>query len=212
MMRNCADLEALARSWDEGGTVEATELASFREHIGTCAACRKRHGLVLSLMERDAAASTSREPSGAAMALADTVMGALFLEGSPEALPILRPPRSRWRLPTLAAAAAALLALAFTMVAPRLFQPSDRVLVRFVIVEPKASTVSLAGDFTGWKTEGYSLRPDAQRRVWEIDIPLERGKIYLYNFVVDGTKWVGDPAAVERVDDGFGGSSALLRL
>ncbi len=211
MMLNCDDLEALARSWEEGGRLAEGDLAAIREHIASCPACRKRHGPLLSLMERDAPAPPAREASRAALALVDDVMGAVYLEGEPEPLPIPRPARPRWQLP-LVAAAAVLLALSLTMVAQRLFQPSDRVLVRFVVVEPGASTVSLAGDFTGWKTDGYSLRPDAQKRVWEIDIPLERGKIYLYNFVVDGSKWVGDPAAVEKVDDGFGGSSALLRL
>lgn len=93
---------------------------------------------------------------------------------------------------------------------PRLFKerPSDEVTVRFTLEHVNARTVSLVGDFSDWKT--YPLQKVGDR--WEIQIKLKKGRVYTYNFVVDGEQWVPDPKVPFRVEDGFGGEATLLQL
>ena len=44
---------------------------------------------------------------------------------------------------------------------------------------------------------------------WTVTLPLEPGR-YEYSFVVDGNRWIGDPFAVEKSNDGFGSQNAVL--
>jgi hypothetical protein len=88
---------------------------------------------------------------------------------------------------------------------------SATVEVRFVLSAPEASSVMLAADFNQWTTDGYALKrgPDGH---WEITVPLQKGKSYAYNFVIDGERWIVDPSTASRLDDGFGGSSSSISL
>jgi 1,4-alpha-glucan branching enzyme len=47
--------------------------------------------------------------------------------------------------------------------------------------------------------------------VWSVTLPLTPGR-YEYMFVVDGQRWVSDPAAIEQSDDGFGARNAVLEV
>lgn len=222
MMNDCERSDALVGRWESGERPAAAEVDALRAHIATCPRCLRRNGSFLPFLAREASEAPARGPSERARAIADRTMDEILGEEK-SIYPIRRPrdgrhlssprPSARkaiaWSALGIAAAAALALALLLPRGAPG---ASDRILVRFVIAEPKATSVSLAGDFTGWKTQGYAMHPDPSGKVWEIEIPLEKGKVYLYNFVVDGTTWTVDPAAIEKVDDGFGGTSALLRL
>jgi hypothetical protein len=86
--------------------------------------------------------------------------------------------------------------------------PATQVFVQFRLDAPQASSVRLAGGFTGWKPT-YALQ-QVTSGVWSILIPLEPG-VHDYAFVVDGTRWVVDPAA-PTVDDGFGGVNSRLSV
>ena len=85
---------------------------------------------------------------------------------------------------------------------------SSTVFVRLVVVEPGASTVQAAGDFTGWNPARTPLER-MSNGAWTVTIPLEPGR-YEYMFVIDGEQWIGDPFAVEQTDDGFGSRNAVL--
>lgn len=86
-------------------------------------------------------------------------------------------------------------------VEPRLF-------VQFQLQAPEASDVRLAGSFTNWQPQ-YELRRTAPG-IWTITIPLVPG-VHDYAFVIDGERWVPDPAA-QAVDDGFGGTNSRIAL
>jgi Glycogen recognition site of AMP-activated protein kinase len=86
--------------------------------------------------------------------------------------------------------------------------PATQVFVQFRLDAPQASSVRLAGGFTGWKPT-YALQ-EVTTGVWSILIPLEPG-VHDYAFVVDGTRWVVDPTA-PTVDDGFGGVNSRLSV
>lgn len=106
-----------------------------------------------------------------------------------------------WMLaPALAAAAA----LFFFLVRPAP-APDDpaTVTVRFVLTAPGASRVSVAGTFNQWDPEATPLVRTRDAGVWSATLSLPAGE-HQYAFVVDGERWVPDPAA-PAVDDGFGG-------
>lgn len=74
---------------------------------------------------------------------------------------------------------------------------------------PGARTVSLAGDFNGWGTEGGTVRSETRDGRWVFHVELEPGR-YEYAFIVDGKKWLPDPRAAGIIPDGFGGLNSLL--
>lgn len=105
-------------------------------------------------------------------------------------------------------------ALAIAAVLPRLDRrasPASPVVepqpVRFSLDAPGVSTVSVVGDFSNW-------RPVALQRVvgsarWTITLPIAAGR-YTYVFVVDGARWVADPAAPVAPDADFGTGGSVL--
>jgi hypothetical protein len=88
--------------------------------------------------------------------------------------------------------------------------PADdqHLFVQFRLDVGDASTVSLAGSFTGWQPQ-YQLQQVAPG-VWSALIALEPG-VHDYLFIVDGEDWIADPVA-HPVDDGFGGTNSRLFL
>lgn len=97
--------------------------------------------------------------------------------------------------------------------APTSIEASDvpaRVVTRFVLVAPGASSVHLTGDFMSWRPDGIALEElQGRAGVWTGDVPLSPG-VHQYTFVVDGTEWVPDPSAVLQVDDGFGQVNSIV--
>lgn len=84
------------------------------------------------------------------------------------------------------------------------------VMVRLVVLQPEASSVHAVGDFNGWDPARTSLQ-QVSSGVWTVTLPLTPGR-YEYMFVVDGQRWVSDPAAVEQAEDGFGARNAVLEV
>ncbi len=82
--------------------------------------------------------------------------------------------------------------------------------VRFQLQAKGARRVALAGSFNQWRADDTVLEPASADGVFAGTLELPPGD-YEYMFVVDG-KWITDPAAGERRDDGFGRQNSLLRL
>ena len=80
--------------------------------------------------------------------------------------------------------------------------------VRFVLVAPYASRVSLVGDFNKWNPAAMPMRRSADGRAWLLDVPLPPGR-HVYSFVVDGDL-APDPAAPRAGDDDFGVPSSVV--
>lgn len=85
----------------------------------------------------------------------------------------------------------------------------DVAAVRFVYYG-QASRVSVAGTFNGWSTEAAAMN-QVRPGVWTVEIPVRSGR-HEYAFVLDGARWVADPAAPQHVDDGFGQTNARLEI
>lgn len=87
-------------------------------------------------------------------------------------------------------------------------QSPDTVFVRFELIAPEARSVSVAGSFTGWRTDALPMVRGASG-VWSVTVPLPVGE-HRYDFVVDNTRWMPDPTAHSQVDDGFGGRNSII--
>ncbi len=88
--------------------------------------------------------------------------------------------------------------------APREFQ--------FVVVAPRATRVALVGDFNDWDATRTPMRASQRGgSVWTAVLPLAPGR-YRYGFLVDGSRWLADPAAPHVRDDEFGAPSSVVTV
>lgn len=121
--------------------------------------------------------------------------------------------------PAYALAAAAVFAIAFsvrgtssgTQAEPAkvaVASAPSEVLVHFRLEAPDARSVALAGDFSNWAPAHVMTRSGAG--VWTVVVPLTPG-VHDYSFIVDGEKWVPDPAAPAKAD-GFGGMNSRIAV
>src|SRR5437868_1909992 len=83
-------------------------------------------------------------------------------------------------------------------------------LVRFVLVDRRAASVQLVGDFNEWTKGATQLSPSGAPGVWAVSVPLTPGR-HEYAFIVDGKRWVADPLALKTSDD-FGTESSVIRV
>jgi hypothetical protein len=91
--------------------------------------------------------------------------------------------------------------------------------VLFTYVSRRARSVAVAGTFNGWVPTAYPLRrrelapapgsPAAPDSLWYALAPAPRGK-HQYKFLVDGSRWILDPANPERSGDGAGGLASVF--
>jgi len=84
------------------------------------------------------------------------------------------------------------------------------VFVRFVLYAPGAKRVTVAGTFNQWDQTAAPLVPAGTDGVWTTTLALPVGQ-HQYAFVVDGRRWVADPAA-PAVDDGFGRRNSVVAV
>jgi len=80
--------------------------------------------------------------------------------------------------------------------------------VRFVLIRPKAHSVTLAGSFNQWSAFSHPLARDA-RGEWTLVVALPPGE-HLFMYVVDGAQWISPPLAQDYVDDGFGSKNGVV--
>jgi hypothetical protein len=85
-----------------------------------------------------------------------------------------------------------------------------QILVEFSLEAPGATTVAVAGDFSGWESD-FVLEDADGDGIWTGRIPVTPG-LHKYMFVIDGTDWVTDPRAQRYSDDGFGNRNAVLAV
>ncbi len=85
------------------------------------------------------------------------------------------------------------------------------VLTRFVYTNDTADSVAVAGDFSDWEPIPLSPHTVNGETVWTGFVPVPRGE-HEYQFVIDGERWVTDPLAPVKQDDGFGAKNAVLKL
>lgn len=88
---------------------------------------------------------------------------------------------------------------------------SEKVWIRFVYTASDADSVAVAGDFSQWEPISLSPRTVNGETVWTGLVPVRPGE-HEYQFVIDGERWVTDPLAPVKRDDGFGAQNAVLKI
>lgn len=82
--------------------------------------------------------------------------------------------------------------------------------VRFSLVAPNATMVSIVGDFNRWNPRALPMRRSPDGRIWEIEVRLPLGR-YDYAFMIDG-RLSPDPAAPRDVNDDFGAPNSIVMV
>ena len=126
---------------------------------------------------------------------------------------IVRPRAVRISPIGMLAAAAAIIGL---VVLTRSFAPDTAPggapAVQFVLFAPTAGRVTLVGDFNDWDPTATPLVPSRQRAgLWTVDVPLAPGP-HEYAFLLDGSRWMTDPAAPVAADGEFGTPNSTLTV
>jgi 1,4-alpha-glucan branching enzyme len=79
--------------------------------------------------------------------------------------------------------------------------------VQFVLQQPEARSVTVAGSFNNWNPKQTPLHKDPVTG-WKTTLSLPLGR-YEYRFVVDG-QWMSDPRATESAKNAFGTTNSVL--
>ena len=159
------------------------------------------------------------EPRQAPVWMENAVMSQIALADAPKDSLfgwLLRPRTIRLSPLTSLALAAAAVAVFVTLPAraPEALPPGPvavtQILVEFSLDAPGATTVAVAGDFSGWESN-FVLDDANGDGICTGRIPITPG-VHKYMFVIDGTEWVTDPRAQRYSDDGFGNRNAVLAV
>ena len=159
------------------------------------------------------------EPKQAPPWMENAVMSQIALAGAPKEGVLgwlLRPRTIRLSPMTSLAMAAAAVAVVMLLPNEAPVEPLPgpvavtQILVEFSLEAPGATTVAVAGDFSGWESN-FVLEDADGDGVWTGRIPVTPG-LHKYMFVIDGTDWVTDPGAQRYSDDGFGNRNAVLAV
>ena len=159
------------------------------------------------------------EPSQAPPWMENAVMSEIALANAPKEGVfdwLLRPHTVRLSpLPSLAMAAVAVAVIVLlpnrTPDEPTIGPVAvTEILVEFSLEAPAATTVAVAGDFSGWESD-FVLEDADGDGIWTGRVPITPG-LHKYMFVIDGTDWVTDPGAQRYADDGFGNRNAVLAV
>jgi 1,4-alpha-glucan branching enzyme len=73
-----------------------------------------------------------------------------------------------------------------------------------------AETVCLSGDFNDWNRHSHPLTRSRQDDAWHITIELERGRVYQFRYLINGSNWHNDWNADRYVENPFGGDNSVL--
>jgi hypothetical protein len=86
--------------------------------------------------------------------------------------------------------------------------------VTFSLSDAAATSVWVSGSFNGFAATVMAGAIPLERGadgVWRTRQTLPRGR-HLYKFIVDGTRWIPDPANMNRESDGFGSFNSVIEV
>ncbi|MBI5090472.1 MAG: isoamylase early set domain-containing protein [Actinobacteria bacterium] len=72
---------------------------------------------------------------------------------------------------------------------------------------PDVREIALVGEFNGWSQEAHRMERTGD--IFEITVPLERGRSYRYRYLVDGQHWENDWNADGYVPNEFGSDDSV---
>jgi hypothetical protein len=91
--------------------------------------------------------------------------------------------------------------------------PATVQVVRFVVTDPAARSVSLVGDFNFWDKQATPLSATGVPGVWSVSLPLPAGR-HEYAFIITGggsERWVADPFTLP-IRDEFGTETSVITV
>jgi 1,4-alpha-glucan branching enzyme len=77
--------------------------------------------------------------------------------------------------------------------------------------EPDANEVRVVGSWDGWSFRGTAVTRIAPG-LWRATLPALSPGSYAYKLVVDGSRWITDPANRRSAADGFGGRNSTFEV
>lgn len=80
---------------------------------------------------------------------------------------------------------------------------------RFVIYEPAAQQVELAGSFTGWQR--IAMQRNGNSGYWELTLQVPTGE-HRFAYILDGERRIADPTLPASEKDDFGGENSILSV
>jgi hypothetical protein len=80
---------------------------------------------------------------------------------------------------------------------------------RFVIYQPDAVQVDIAGSFTGWDT--LPMKKMGTSGYWERVVELPKGE-HRFSYILENGERIPDPTILTRERDDFGGENSILDL
>jgi hypothetical protein len=117
-----------------------------------------------------------------------------------------------WRLKLFRPLAAAAAGLAAAAIVWLTFWPTPEQPMRpwrFVIYQPDAQGVEIAGSFSSWKR--MPLKHAGSSGYWEITLELPEGD-HRFSYIIEGDRRMADPTIAVREADDFGGENSILTV
>ncbi|MCA1753194.1 MAG: isoamylase early set domain-containing protein [Spirochaeta sp.] len=228
-MTDADRLKTIIDLWEDQGRVSAEDLEFFAAALQAGEFFAARNSKLLPLMRRDYEASEMSELMERLQSDSDTTR---FQRSTSKRAGLQR---AAWKA---TAGVAAVLAVAFVSYgfgyrqaahrteeaqtasiaeaqSPRDAEPvpaGNGVSVRFRVVAPGASQISVVGDFNDWDPQITPMEQAQDGETWIVTTELEPDRAYTYNFVIDGTQFIPDPAAGRTIQDSFGGEKSVISL
>jgi len=199
---NCSQWQEYLRSWmDEGwDSIDKAVPDALKEHAAECSRCAARLSAALMLIDGEALRKAPPQD------LSRRISERLTEKNRLKVIPWMR-----WA----AIPAAALLLVAVTFFLTKEYflpEQSETVIVRLMLEAPSAMEVTVVGDWNGWDPAADRLTDPDGDGIWEIELRLKRDQEHQYQFLIDQERWVADPKATLRVEDGFGGFNSILQI
>jgi serine protease AprX len=81
----------------------------------------------------------------------------------------------------------------------------------FVLRDHDVQRVQVLGSWDNWQSPGLEM-VQVEPGVWQVERSLLPDGRYKYKFLLDGARWLDDPANMRKSWDGFGGFNSLLTI
>jgi hypothetical protein len=111
------------------------------------------------------------------------------------------------RVAEFGAVAVLILFFVFSIMPENKRQNERFVLKRFVIYQPEARNVQIAGSFTNW--DNVPMKMDGTSGYWEIELDVLKGE-HRYVFIIGDDQKIADPTILARERDDFGSENSVL--
>lgn len=83
--------------------------------------------------------------------------------------------------------------------------------VTFSLHDHQAQQVQVVGAWDNWRTPGLVAK-EVETGVWQTEVKVIAPGRYPYKFLLDGTRWLDDPANPQKSPDGMGGLNSVLTV